>query len=208
MSYSEKLASVFGVEEQTVRKIQDDFDPVAKTISSKLGKLSLWAVDEEERKALFSTVRLLDPKLVVETGVGSGVSSTCILSATPRCSLHSIDLGVKYGEEDRQYEVGFVVPDSLRNRWTLHLGDARTLLPKVLDQLGRIEMFFHDSTHTYEHVWFELSTAWPRIKRGVVVVDNSDWTKAPEDFARSVNQPLIQLTGDMTLIPKLSEQAG
>ena len=48
-----------------------------------------------------------------------------------------------------------MVPDHLRGRWELRLGDARELLPLELERIGRLGLFFHDSLHSREHVLFE-----------------------------------------------------
>src|SRR6185503_16129417 len=77
---------------------------------------------------LYALVRAAKPRLVVETGVASGLSSAHILRALDRNgigTLHSIDLpNVQAGSilpEGRTS--GWIVPESLRARWKLQLGD-------------------------------------------------------------------------------------
>jgi hypothetical protein len=130
---------------------------------------------------LYALMRLVQPDVVVETGVGPGGSSSIILLAlhvNKRGRLISIDLpgadaqvypkiGKLYNiHVPPGYEVGWLVPSWLRDRWDLRLGDSKELLPKVLDELGIADVFLHDSLHTDEHVLFELSTVFSHLRAG------------------------------------------
>jgi hypothetical protein len=42
-----------------------------------------------------------------------------------------------------------MVPDIYRDRFEIEAGDAKSLLPGLIDRLDRIDLFFHDSDHTY-----------------------------------------------------------
>jgi hypothetical protein len=53
--------------------------------------------------------------------------------------------------------VGWIVPKSLRERWTLILGKVEDKLPSLLDEFEAIDVFYHDSLHTYEHMMFEYN---------------------------------------------------
>lgn len=150
----------------------------------------------------YAVIRLVQPDVLVETGVCDGFSSRFILLALEknrRGVLHSIDLPNQDVPVDAQAvsrqkdvlpterETGWLVPSSLRDRWHLHLGDAKEVLPKLLQKLGPIDVFIHDSLHSYEHMMFEFQTAWPWIKPGgVLLSDDTDWNSAFEDFSRSV----------------------
>ncbi len=151
----------------------------------------------------YGLVRLMQPDLVVETGVCDGYSSRFLLLAMERNGrgrLHSIDLPNQDVElvpgRSRQRDVlpgtretGWLVPPSLRGRWQLHLGDARELLPGLFPTLGKADIFIHDSLHTYEHMMFEFQTAWPNLRDGgIMVSDDTDWNDAFADFAASVNR--------------------
>lgn len=137
----------------------------------------------------YALIRAVRPEVLVETGVANGFSTAYALRALDRNScgrLYSIDIDhrefVPHGEE-----VGWVVPTRLRERWDLHLGDARDLLPPLLDELGRIDVFVHDSLHTYEHMRFEYETACPHLRPGgYLVSDDVLWNDAFPEFATSV----------------------
>lgn len=135
---------------------------------------------------LYAVVRLVRPETVVETGVASGKSSALILLAldhNAHGSLTSIDLPNRPGDvlpdgaltHTGGRDVGWLVPEYLRERWDLRLGDTRSLLPAAIDAVGPVDVFFHDSLHTRDHVLFELNTVATALRPpAVVLVDNVD----------------------------------
>jgi CTP:phosphocholine cytidylyltransferase-like protein len=64
------------------------------------------------------------------------------------------------------------VPDSLRGKWDLWLGDSRELLPKVKEKYPKVDMFFHDSLHTYNHMKFEFQMAMDWLEDGKIVMSD------------------------------------
>jgi predicted O-methyltransferase YrrM len=143
---------------------------------------SRWAAE------LYVVVRATRPRVVVETGVASGVSSAHILralAANGEGTLHSIDLpNVQRGSSlPEGRPAGWIVPDSLRGRWNLSLGDSKTLLPGLLRTLDRVDVFFHDSDHSYENMAFEFEQAFPKLEHGgLILSDDSDLHPAWNDF--------------------------
>ena len=122
----------------------------------------------------YAIVRLMQPEIMVETGVHEGWSARFTLLAMDhngRGVLHSIDLPNQPGELlPEGKEPGYRVPHDLRSHWRLHLGDARELLPRLLPTLGPIDIFVHDSLHTYDHMMFEFRTAWPYLREGGILI--------------------------------------
>ena len=55
--------------------------------------------------------------------------------------------------------VGWLVPENLQKRWILRLGYAREVLPQLKKEMDSIDIFLHDSLHTYEHMTFEYEFA-------------------------------------------------
>ena len=52
-------------------------------------------------------------------------------------------------------------PRRLRRHWHLCIGDSKRLLPSLLEQLREVDLFHHDSLHTYDHMMWEYETAFP-----------------------------------------------
>ena len=90
-------------------------------------------------------------------------------------------------------EPGFAVPDELRSRWHLELGMSQEILPRLLENLGMIDVFFHDSEHTYENMMFECEQAWPHLnEQGVMLLDDVQSNNAFKDFSATVRRkPLV-----------------
>lgn len=147
----------------------------------------------------YALIRLLQPDIVVETGGTPGNSSAFILCALEHNHhgvLHTIDLppagavGDYSGHGGWLHEgmppgqtSGWAIPAYLKQRHVQHLGDARELLPQVLDSLGTIDVFLHDSDHSYEHMAWEFKTAWPHIRPGgLLMSDDIDTNPAWEEF--------------------------
>ncbi|MGC8514850.1 MAG: class I SAM-dependent methyltransferase [Thermoplasmata archaeon] len=174
-------------------------------ISSKIGGRQFWQVSADELTFIYSITRTLEPRNVVETGVGPGTTSFAFLSALEKTGgkLHSFDLGMKYGEEEKGEPVGFVVPENMRRRWDLTLGNSKFTLPKGLTRIGSVDLFFHDSEHTKEHVLFELESVLPYLSdRSLILVDNYDWTEAPNLFASRTKMTLTHVVDDLCAIYK------
>lgn len=155
----------------------------------------------------YSTVRLMQPEVVVETGVMEGFSSRFILLAMAhngRGTLHSYDCpnqdvellpgGRCQRDMMGERSTGWLVPDHRRSRWNLVRGDARVLLPHVMAEHTGVDMFIHDSLHSYDHMMFEFQTAWPCLRQGgILFCDDIDYNPAFFDFAKEVQLPTIRL---------------
>jgi predicted O-methyltransferase YrrM len=152
---------------------------------------------------LYWAVRRLKPRVIVQTGVSNGLSTAFMMLALakngPEGRLHAIDIpaifdpkdaawtrkGVVYGvaiPEGRSS--GWMVPDIYRDRLDLQLGDAKDLMPKLVDRLDRIDLFFHDSDHTYDHMMFEYAQAMRKLEPGgTIMADDISWNASLWDFA-------------------------
>ena len=75
---------------------------------------------------------------------------------------------------------------ALRARHDLRLGPAQELLPRALAELATVDVFLHDSDHSYTHMMFEMSLAWHFVRPGGwILADNVEQNASFEDFARS-----------------------
>jgi hypothetical protein len=137
----------------------------------------------------YAICRALSVDVVLETGVAYGVTTAFVLqglAANGRGKLVSIDLPPLGPDGDRY--VGYLVPEELRARWDLRRGTSKRLLPGLLPKLGKIDVFIHDSQHTYRNMRFELETVWPFLRPGgVLVADDVGDNTAFDEFARRVN---------------------
>jgi predicted O-methyltransferase YrrM len=119
----------------------------------------------------YAVTRALQPEVVLESGVCYGVTSAHFLQALERNGhgqLHSVDLP-PLGKNGDAY-VGALVPRDLWGRWTLHRGASRRLLRPLIERLGHIDVFLHDSLHTSANMRWEFTTVWPVLRPGGVLI--------------------------------------
>ncbi len=148
-----------GIEEGT-RRLLEDLRP-EDTFSQR------WAADSLLARCCYLLCRLIQPSVVVETGVAYGVSSAFVLRALEengRGTLHSVDLPPLRREAGRFW--GVAVPDELRGRWRLHRGATGRVLPRLLGETGPVDLFVHDSLHTHRNMRREFETVWPYLRTG------------------------------------------
>jgi predicted O-methyltransferase YrrM len=175
----------------------------------------------DEGLRLYRLLRDVRPQVAVETGVCNGVSTAFLLLALEdngEGELHSIDLPEVAGEEYEQgtfwdgkggavippgKEPGWMVPVDLQHRWHLVLGRSQDELPPLLERLGAIDFFMHDSEHSYECMSFEFRAAWEALREGgVLVADDVNVNTAWEEFVREVGREPEALGPKLAMIGK------
>lgn len=130
-----------------------------------------WAADSLTARFCYLACRLLEPEVVVETGVAYGVSSSFILKALSengRGRLYSVDLPPLRRRYGRYW--GIAVDEATKDGWTLLRGSSRRVLPRLLEEVDSVGLFVHDSLHTSRNMRREFETVWPRLKEGGMVV--------------------------------------
>lgn len=181
---------------------------------------------DDYRLLLYMFIRKYKPEVVVETGVAHGASTAvmlCAMHENNKGHLYSIDLpvsecivsteekgdlladGQRYNSQDK-FEPGHIVPEYLKDRWTLTLGDAKEELPALLKDIKEISIFFHDSLHTYQHMKFEFELAWPYISDGGFLLSHDImWNKAFLEFSRKINLKPLMIYKTLGAIRKVSQ---
>jgi predicted O-methyltransferase YrrM len=120
---------------------------------------------------LYGLTRWLRPLVAVESGGFIGMSSAFILKAfadekLAAARLYSIELS-----ED--CEQGALIPEDLRSS-----GQFVAMRGRIEDFLKRgqlpvsIDMFLHDSSHSYRHMLWEFRRFWPRLRDGGMLVSH------------------------------------
>lgn len=193
------------------RKVNNRFTP-DKGLSYQL----LYPLVSNKMQMLYFLIRKTKPQIVVETGVAAGESTSYILQAlhdNKLGELYSIDLPFQwyiYGNHKLHLDSlspskkpGYLIPNKLKKNWKLILGDTHKMLPKLLKQLGKIDIFFHDSKHTYQTMIFEYKTAWPYIKKGgILISDDVDYTSAFSKFSKDIKAKTLRFK-DLGIIRKI-----
>jgi len=138
-------------------------------------------------RAIWRLISQIKPARVVETGVGHGFTSRIILEALAKNGfghLWSIDRPPL--DPETRAKVGIAVAGRHPKHWTLICKSSRRALPALLDQLGTIDLFIHDSLHTERNVTFEMEQAWKALRPGgVAVIDDIDSNWGYDTFTKT-----------------------
>lgn len=143
-----------------------------------------------QRIILYILVRIYKPSVCVETGVFYGGNSCFILNALRRNNfgeLISIDLPSKQIKSNKRHflvgdkedipselDVGFLIHQSLKERWNLIRGDSLKEIPKIVKN---VDLYIHDSEHSFHFVQNEMSMIWKKLSgNAIIVVDDLDWS--------------------------------
>lgn len=193
--YMRHILAMFGppILEDFSAEVFDDFVKIRSRVweETSNGGYCVGGFPKPNELILYSLIRSQHPSLVIETGVAAGVSSYFILKALERNHfgrLTSIDLPNQSnprgylnrdGKVDGVYTpadrgVGWLVPHSLRHRWSLIMGDSLTELQR-LDQ--NPDIFYHDSDHSETVMRQEFEWALQHHAR-FLLTDDADWNAA------------------------------
>jgi len=139
---------------------------------------------------LYLLTRIVKPKVIIESGSNVGFSSSFIALAVKEnnnnCRFYTIEPCSDYDWESlsfiehnnvRKQEINYskligkcgplaVVPQDLRELIILKRGYSKDILPDLLKENGRVDIFFHDSDHGYRNMVWECATALPHIPIG------------------------------------------
>jgi hypothetical protein len=181
------------------------------------------SVDSELATACYALVRKMKPSTVVETGVCNGVSTLFILKAMDENkdgALYSVDYPYhadksleefrsqtfdEYGGAaiPRDKQPGWIIPDGLRERWDLRLGKSQRQLPRLLGEVGNVDLFIHDSEHSHPCMMFEYELAWHQMNgEGVILSDDIGWNEAFQVFCDSRSPVWGTLTPNVGFMQK------
>ena len=84
--------------------------------------------------------------------------------------------------------IGSVIPENLKNKWNLVLGKSNEKLEKLFEDVSDVEIFIHDSLHTYKNMMFEFETALQKIRNnGIIISDDVLENDAFHDFSKNKN---------------------
>ena len=129
---------------------------------------------------IYSIIRERQPNLIIETGIGRGVTATFILAAllkNGKGKLISIDKGADTGQ---------LVINGLKVNWDKRVGKTSDVLPTITEP---IDIFLHDSLHTYDNMLFEFEWAEQHIpEHGLVLSHDIGTNNSLYDYAKKYNR--------------------
>ncbi len=143
-------------------------------------------------RLLYAAARLNGASRIVETGVAYGWSSLVLLQAIadrPRARLVSVDM--PYPKLNNEAVVGIVVPDRLRQQWTLVRKPDRNGLREAIAKLGgTIDLCHYDSDKSRPGRVFGYALMWEALAPGgLFISDDIQDNLAFADFVAQKGQP-------------------
>jgi predicted O-methyltransferase YrrM len=130
-------------------------------------------------------VKEVRPNIVVETGVANGASTRNFLTAFKEfdlidSKLFSLDIDPRVATPDlaASTQFNFILVDSPKS------------FSEAMKEIEVIDLFYHDSDHSYDNQMLEYATAWEMLNpdHGILVSDDINWSNAFLDFCIIVNR--------------------
>ena len=121
---------------------------------------------------IYSLVKHFKRKSCVECGVSLGGSTFAILSALEFLGngrLVSNDLPYLWMEKPTS-KIGAIVPEKLKHRWELHIGDDLDNLPKIVNEQKIIDFAHYDSNKLYKGREFFFTTIKESLSSDSIVI--------------------------------------
>jgi predicted O-methyltransferase YrrM len=153
ISIPQKLANITGGDSATFLQYMSEDNAGGRDT----GQWSGMSIHEMEGRIIYALVRHYKPKTVLEIGTADGCGATHILSALEannKGTLLSLDIDANAGAK---------IPDRLRHRWTLQVGDS-------LDApLTKADFVFEDGAHEYEYCFPTTNRILKEVKPKVLI---------------------------------------
>jgi predicted O-methyltransferase YrrM len=141
-----------------------------------------WNAEENLFVLLYSLIRSLEPKIIVETGVANGITTNAIMSALHKSSkqgeLHSFDV---LPETRNAY--------SGPGNWNFHLLSTKNTarnIKGIASKFSKVDIWVHDSDHGYRWQKFEYLLALASLcDNGILISDDIDASSAWGELAKT-----------------------
>lgn len=150
-------------------------------------------MEKQHLDLLGELIHLTHPSNIAETGVADGFSTRTILQA-----LADNDFG-QLTSFDVHKDVGSVIEPVLRKRWNLVIlpkTGRRDFLSDKLALIHPLDIFVHDSDHSYSWQRMEFHLAFNRLRPGgLLISDDVDASYAFIDFVREMHVPSFTFVG-------------
>ncbi|MCP9754331.1 class I SAM-dependent methyltransferase [Lacihabitans sp. CCS-44] len=135
----------------------------------------------------YAFIRILRPKVVIETGVDKGLGSLVICSALLKNKEDGFE-GKYYGT-DINPDAGYFLQGKFKTVGSIIYGDSITSL-KSLNET--IDLFINDSDHSANYEFEEYMTIANKLSKGAIILgDNSHCTSKLADFSLISNRKFL-----------------
>ena len=142
------------------------------TSKSNFKNLADSEIEFSRRLGWYICVRLLKPKILVETGVDKGLGSVVLIRALMRNKEEGFS-GYYYGT-DINPEAGYLLNGDYNNYGEILYGDSIETLNKMTSE---VDLFINDSNHSAEYEYKEYLAIKNKLSKAAIILgDNSHST--------------------------------
>lgn len=168
--------------------IEEKHHEIFEEAHSKVENLPVKMGGGGDMNLLYYLSEYIQAQKVIETGVAHGWSSLAILlSLSQRSGSRLISTDMPYAKMGNENFVGCVVPDQLKNKWTLLRLADKSGLPKALMQFDEIDLCHYDSDKSYEGRKWAYPKLWNKLRSGgLFISDDVGDNIAFKEFAESM----------------------
>jgi predicted O-methyltransferase YrrM len=186
--------------------IKDYLAQLARTFRARYG--AGW-VDLNDALFLYWLVRQAKPRRILQCGAFNGLSSAFMMLALakngPDGKLSIIDEPAVFDSQDPEWRIegntygavvpegkstAWMVPDQYRDRLKIANGDVADLLPKAIDGIDGIDLFYYAANHTYRDMMSAFEAAKHKLRPGgLVVAVDVGWNASLWDFTQRHGAP-------------------
>ena len=141
-------------------------------------------IEFSRRLGWYICVRLLKPRVIVETGVDKGLGSVVLIRALMKNKEEGFP-GYYYGT-DINSKAGYLLNGDYKNYGEILYGDSIETLNKMTNE---IDLFINDSDHSAEYEYREYIAINNKLsKTGIILGDNSHATDKLVQFSIENNR--------------------
>jgi predicted O-methyltransferase YrrM len=159
-------------------------------VNTKINKRNFISDDAPKygrRVAWYAIVRIMKPKVIVETGIDKGLGSCVITAALMKNKEQGFD-GKYYGT-DINLKAGYLLKEPYSEFGRILYGDSLRSIKKFNK---KIDLFINDSDHSkdYERKEFEAVEKW-LVKKSILIGDNSHWSDVLMNYAKKTGRKFL-----------------
>ena len=171
-------------------EVQSDEDLKRFVITHTRNSVQRYSADERcefgRRLGWYAFVRILKPRVVVETGVDKGLGAVVLCAALMRNQAEGFP-GHYYGT-DLNPDAGFLLTEPYNKVGSILYGDSIQSLRSIRE----IDIFINDSDHSADYERREYETIAPKLPLGGLILgDNSHCTNALAAFSEILGRQFI-----------------
>ncbi len=148
---------------------------------------------QKQAEFLYRFINFLNPNTVIELGTSVGLTSLYLAKAAPKATIYTIEgcenLTAFSNELIKTHHVKNIVSIT---------GNFNDTLPKLLNSLTTVDVFYIDGNHSYEPTmrYFELALQ-KKNEQSVFIFDDINWSKSMQQAWREIcTHPEVTLSLD------------